>query len=135
MARAARALFASTTSFAVVVAAVGWLYVIQPHSSLPGPAVPDALPLDELSRRSAVPLLVFLLVWGAAAALLGFIARAGRAERLTAGLLLGLGVGGWLYLETGASLLIVRQIPADQAFQAATGQKAVYIPAVLAGIA
>src|SRR5262249_61141669 len=91
--------------------------------------------LDALSRRSAVPLLVFLLVWGAAAALLGFIARAGRAERLTAGLLLGLGVGGWLYLETGASLLIVRQIPADQAFQAATGQKAVYIPAVLAGIA
>jgi len=128
-------LFASTTSFAVVVAAIGWLYVVQPHSALPGPAVQDALPLDELSRRSAVPLLVFLLVWGAAAALLGFVAHASRAERLTAGLLLALGVGGWMYLQMGVSLLIVRQIPAHQAFEAATGQKAVYLPAVLAGVA
>jgi len=135
MVRAARAVLASTVSFAVVVAAMGWLYVIQPHSSLPGPPVQDALPLDELSRRSAVPLLVFLLVWGGAAGLLGFLAHASRAERLTAGLLLGLGVGGWMYLQTGVSLLIVRQIPAHQAFEAATGQKAVYLPAVLAGVA
>jgi lysyl-tRNA synthetase, class II len=135
MARAIRTVVASTTSFAVVVAAMGWLYVIQPHSALPGPPVQDALPLDELSRRSAIPLLVFLVVWGAAAGLLGFIAFASRAERLTAGLLLALGVGGWMYLQTGVSLLIVRQIPAHQAFEAATGQKAVYIPAVLAGVA
>jgi lysyl-tRNA synthetase class 2 len=122
-------------SFAVVVGAMGWLYVIQPHSAVPGPAVPDALPLDELSRRSAVPLLVFIAVWGAAAVLLGFIARAGRAERLTAGLMLALAVGGWAYLQTGISLLIVRQIPAHQAFHAAAGKTAVYLPAVLAGIA
>lgn len=134
MVRAARALFASVTSFGVVVAAIGWLYVIQPHSKLPGPPVNDALPLDELSRRSAVPLLVFLAVWGVAAALLGFIAHASHAERLTAGLLLALGVGGWMYLQTGVALLIVRQIPADDAFHAATGQKAVYLPALLAGI-
>jgi lysyl-tRNA synthetase, class II len=74
-------------------------------------------------------------VWGGAAGLLGFLALASRAERLTAGLLLGLGVGGWMYLQTGVSLLIVRQIPAHQAFEAATGQKAVYLPAVLAGVA
>jgi lysyl-tRNA synthetase, class II len=135
MARAVRAVVASTTSFAVVVATMGWLYVVQPHSALPGPPVQDALPLDELSRRSAVPLLVFLLVWGAAAGLLGFVAYASRAERLTAGLLLALGIGGWMYLQTGVSLLIVRQVPAQRAFEAATGQKAVYIPAVLAGIA
>jgi len=135
MVRAARALLVSTASFAVILAAIGWLYVIQPHASLPGPPVDDALPLDELSRRSAVPLLVFLVVWAAAAALLAFVAHAGRAERLTAGLLLALGVGGWMYLQTGVSLLIVRQIPAHQAFHAATGQKAVYLPALLAGIA
>jgi lysyl-tRNA synthetase class 2 len=135
MVKAARALLVSTASFAVVLAAIGWLYVIQPHASLPGPPVDDALPLDELSRRSAVPLLVFLVVWAAAAALLGFVAHAGRAERLTAGLLLALGVGGWMYLQTGVSLLIVRQIPAHEAFRAATGQKAVYLPALLAGIA
>jgi lysyl-tRNA synthetase class 2 len=40
-----------------------------------------------------------------------------------------------MYLQTGVSLLIVRQIPAHQAFEAATGQKAVYLPAVLAGVA
>ena len=135
MRRAGRILFASTASFAVVLAAMGWLYVIQPHSKLPGPPIADALPLDELSRRSAVPLLVFLAVWLAASSLLGWIAHASRAERLTAGLLLALGVGAWAYLQTGVSLLIVRQIPAHQAFHAATGETAVYVPAILAGIA
>jgi lysyl-tRNA synthetase, class II len=135
MRRAGRILFGSTASFAVVLAAMGWLYVIQPHSKLPGPPIADALPLDELSRRSAVPLFVFLAVWVAAAFLLGWIAYAGHAERLTAGLLLALGVGAWAYLQTGVSLLIVRQIPAHQAFHAATGETAVYVPAILAGIA
>jgi lysyl-tRNA synthetase, class II len=135
MFRAARIVTAPVASFAVVVAASGWLYVIQPHSALPGPAIADALPLDELSRRSAVPLVVFLVVWSTAALSLGLIARAFRAERLTAGLMLGLGVGGWAYLQTGLSLLIVRQVPAHQAFHAAAGRTAVYLPAVLAGAA
>jgi lysyl-tRNA synthetase class 2 len=111
------------------------LYIIQPHSALPGPPVTDALPLDELSRRSAVPLLVFVGVWAGAALSLGVIARIMRAERLTAGLVLALGIGSWGYLQTGLSLLIVRQIPAHQAFHAAAGQKAVYLPATLAGLA
>ncbi len=135
MARVVRATIASTVGFAIVIAATGWLYMIQPHSKLPGPAVPDALPLDELSRRSAVPVFVFLAVWATAALLLGLVAYAARAERLTAGLILALGVGGWGYLATGASLLIVRQIPADQAFHAAAGRQAVYVPAALAGLA
>ena len=135
MPRAARIVAASMVSFSVVVAATGWLYVIQPHSALPGPPITDALPLDELSRRSAVPLLVFLTVWTAASLSLGLIARAFRAERLTAGLMLGLGVGGWAYLQTGLSLLIVRQVPAHQAFHGAAAQTAVYLPAVLAGAA
>jgi lysyl-tRNA synthetase class 2 len=135
MLRATRLVIASVVSFVVVIAASGWLYVIQPHSALPGPAVPDALPLDELSRRSAVPLLVFLALWTAAALLLGLIARVSSAERLTAGLMLGLGVGAWAYLQTGVSLLIVRQVPAHQAFHAAAGRTAVYLPAVLAGAA
>src|SRR5213083_716293 len=116
MARVGRASSAAIAAFAIVVAATGWLYVVQPHSALPGPPVTDALPLDELSRRSAVPLLVFLAVWITAALLLGLIARLGRAERLTAGLMLALGVGGWAYVTTGLSLLIVRQVPAHQAF-------------------
>src|SRR6266550_4055984 len=135
MIRTGRIAAASLLSFCVVVAASGWLYIIQPRSPLPGPPVTDALPLDELSRRSAVPLLVFVGVWSAAALSLGLVARIMRAERLTAGLMLALGVGGWGYLQTGLSLLIVRQIPAQQAFHAAAGQKAVYLPATLAGLA
>jgi lysyl-tRNA synthetase, class II len=135
MLRTGRIAAGSLLSFGVVVAATGWLYIIQPHSPLPGPPVTDALPLDELSRRSAVPLLVFVGVWAAAALSLGVIARIIRAERLTAGLMLALGVGGWGYLQTGVSLQIVRQIPAQQAFHAAAGQKAVYLPATLAGLA
>jgi lysyl-tRNA synthetase, class II len=133
MASVARALFASIVSLAIVVAATGWLYLVQPRHVLPGPPVGDALPLDELSRRSAVPLTVFLVVWGTAACLLGLVAFAARAERLTAGVMLALGVGGWSYLVTGVSLLIVRQVPAHEAFHAAAAQRAVYIPAALAG--
>src|SRR5207248_1457972 len=117
--RAIRVTTSSLLAFAIVVAATGWLYLIQPHSRLPGPPLPDALPLDELSKHSAVPIVVFLAVWVTAALLLGLVARVARAERLTAGLLLALGVGGWTYLVTGVSLLIVRQIPAEQAFRAA----------------
>jgi lysyl-tRNA synthetase class 2 len=97
--------------------------------------VQDALPLDELSRRSAVPLLVFLTVWAAAAALLGVVVHAARTERLTAGVMLALGIGGWGYLVTGVALLIVRQVPAHQAFHAAAGKQAIYIPAAMAGLA
>jgi lysyl-tRNA synthetase class 2 len=135
VARAIRATASSLLAFAIVVAATGWLYLIQPHSRLPGPPLRDALPLDELSKHSAVPLLVFLAIWGTAALLLGIVARVARAERLTAGLLLALGVGGWTYLVTGVSLLIVRQVPADQAFRAAAAMEVVYVPAVLAGAA
>jgi lysyl-tRNA synthetase, class II len=131
---AARAVAASIISLAIVIAASGWLYLIQPRHALPGPPVGDALPLDELSRRSAVPLLVFLAVWGAAAVLLGLVAYAARAERLTAGVILALGVGGWCYFVTGVSLFIVRQVPAQQAFHAAASERAIYIPAALAGI-
>jgi lysyl-tRNA synthetase class 2 len=133
--KAIRISSASLLAFAIVVAATGWLYLIQPHSKLPGPPLRDALPLDELSRHSAVPLIVFVAVWGTAALLLGLVARVARAERLSAGLLLALGVGGWTYLATGVSLLIVRQVPGDQAFRAAAAMEAVYVPAVLAGAA
>ncbi len=130
----ARSLTAILAALVVTIAASGWLYVVQPRSALPGPAVPDALPLDELSRRSAVPMLVFVAVWAVAALLLGLIARAARVERLTASLLLAAGVGAWSYVATGFSLLVVRQIPAADAFHAGAQLRAVYVPALLAGL-
>ena len=46
MLRAGRIVVGSVASFAVVLAAAGWLYLIQPHSRLPGPAVAIAHPGD-----------------------------------------------------------------------------------------
>lgn len=135
MVNAMRSMLALIAGLGLVVASSGWLYLIQPHVTLPGPRIADALPLDELSGRAAVPLAAFVAVWSTVALLLGLLARFARAERLTAGLLLALAVGGWCYLYTGTALLVVRQIPAEQAFGAATGKEAIYLPAVLAGAA
>jgi len=120
---------------AVAAAATGWLYTIGPFAPVPGPRIGDGLPLDELSKRASVPLLAFVAVWVAAAALLGLLARFARIERLTAALLLALGVGAWGYLATGVSILVIRQIPADVAFHDAARHHAVYIAAALAGLA
>jgi lysyl-tRNA synthetase class 2 len=130
----ARTVAAVAASLAVVVTATGWLYLARPDLSLPGPTVRDALPLDELSGHARVPLLLFVAVWVVAGALLGLLARWARAERLTAALLLALGVGGWSYLVNGLSILVVRQVPGDAAFRAAAVEQAVFWPAALAGL-
>jgi lysyl-tRNA synthetase class 2 len=135
MVRAARGIVAFALSVAVLAAATGWLYVFRPRVSLPGPVTRDALALDELSHRAGVPLLLFVAVWAAAAILLALLARWGGAERLTAGLLLAVGVVGWHYALNGVSILVVRQIPAHEAFHAAAAERAVVIPAALAGMA
>ena len=135
MTRVVRSVSAAALALAVLVAASGWLYVARPVVTLPGPVVHDALPLDELSHHGSVPLLLYLGVWGIAAALLGLLARWANAERLTAGLLLGPAVGGWLYALNGVSILVVRQVSAHEAFHAAAAEQAVVIPAALAGMA
>lgn len=134
MSHAGRAAVAVLLAAATIVAASGWLYVLRPVVPMPGPPLRDALALDELSKTGSVPLLLYLVVWGAAAVLLGLLARWAGAERLTAGLLLGPAVGGWLYALNGVSILVVRQIPADEAFRAAAAEQAVVIPAALAGL-
>ena len=131
---AGRVAVAVPLMLAVAAAATGWLYTIGPHAHLPGPRIGDGLPLDELSKRASVPLLAFLGVWVLAALLLGLLARFARVERLTAALLLALGVGAWAYLSTGVSILVIRQIPAAAAFHAASRLHAVYLAAALAGL-
>jgi lysyl-tRNA synthetase, class II len=118
---------------AVTIAATGWLYLLRPHVA-GHPRIGEALPLDELARRGATSVVLFVLVWGAAGLLLGLLARAAGAERLTAALLLALGVGLWGYLATGVAILTVRQIPGHDAFAAAASLRAVYVPAALAGL-
>jgi lysyl-tRNA synthetase class 2 len=135
MARVARSIAALACSLGVLVAATGWLYLARPAVHVPGPVVHDALALDELSHHGAVSIGVFLGIWAVAAALLGLVARWARAERLTAGLLLALATGAWLYVLNGVSILVVRQISAHDAFHAAGAEQAVVIPAALAGLA
>jgi len=128
----ARRLGAAPVALAVAAAATGWLYLVRP--ALPGPRIGSALPLDELSRHSAVPLAWYFAVWAAAALVLAAYARWARIDRLTGALLLALAVGGWSYLESGVSIAVVRQIPARDAFEAAARLQAVYVPAALVGI-
>ena len=117
----------------VVASAGGWFYLLR-GLSVPGPRVGEVLPLDELSKRSSVPLLLFLAVWLAVGLAVGLIARAAGASRAVAAALLTLGVGTWTYISTGVSILIVRQIPAHDAFQAAAHLPRMYVPPVLAGL-
>jgi lysyl-tRNA synthetase, class II len=135
MRSAVRSAVAALLAVSVLVAATGWLYIVRPALGSPGPVVRDALALDELSHHGSVSIALYLLVWAAAACLLGLLARWARAERLTAGMLLGPAVAAWLYAVNGVSILVVRQIPAHQAFHAAAAEQAVAIPALLAGVA
>jgi lysyl-tRNA synthetase, class II len=132
--RASSVLVGLLAGLALAVSGTGLLYALR-GLSLPGPVVRDALPLDELPRHDGVPLLLFVAIWALVGLLLGAIARALRAERLTGAALLALGVWGWTYASVGVSLLVVRQIPAHDAFRIATHLRAVYIPAALAGLA
>jgi lysyl-tRNA synthetase, class II len=137
MRRTARAVLlavAALLAFAIVNGAYGWLYLIGPQPWIPGPRVDTALPLDALAGHAAVPLFEFLGVWAVTALLLGLLARLVRLERLTAALLVMLAVGFWGYLETGASIAIVKQIAAEDAFRAAAAVRAVYIPSAVVGL-
>ena len=51
----------------VLLSAAGWLYLIRPSLGSVRPAVPDALPLDELANKAGVSLFAFVAVWGSAA--------------------------------------------------------------------
>ena len=132
--RAGGMIGAVLVGLALAISATGIFYALR-GLSVPGPVVRDALPLDELPRHDAVPLLLFVAVWTPLALLIASMARAFRAERLTGAVLLALGVWGWTYASVGVSLLVVRQIPAHDAFRIAAQLRAVYLPGVIAGLA
>src|SRR2546426_9050206 len=59
---------AAVLGLVITLSAFGWLYLLRgPTSRLPGPRVPEALILDELSARSSASLWIFLFAWGATA--------------------------------------------------------------------
>jgi lysyl-tRNA synthetase, class II len=118
----------------VVASATGWLYIVEPSTRIGRPLVRDALALDELPHHSAVPLVVYLAVWLAAGGLLGLLASIARIERLTAALLFALWTFAWLFATTSVSILVVRQVPAAQAFRDTAHVPAIYLGAALAGL-
>src|SRR5207244_3949748 len=115
---AMRRALAAPLTLVVAAAATGWLYVFRP--GLPGPRIGEALPLDELAKHSSEPLLWFVLVWAGAATLLGSVARWARMGRFGAAVGLAVTVGLWTYFADGASIAVVRQIPARDAFDTAS---------------
>jgi lysyl-tRNA synthetase class 2 len=117
----------------VAFAATGWLYLLR--VAVPGPRVGEALPLDELSKHAAAPLAWYVLVWGAAALLIGAYARWSRLGRLAGALLLAIAVGGVQFLANGTSIAVVRQVSAQNAFDAATRLESTYLPAALVAVA
>lgn len=133
--RGAELLATALAAVVVVTGAVGLLYLIRPATSgWPGPVVGQALPLDELARHDGVRLFAFVLVWGAAALVLGALAYIARIERLTAGLLGALLTGAILYASTGFSIYVAQQIQAGSAFDHAVRAPALYFAIAFAGV-
>ena len=126
---------ASALPFAVLVAAsaTGWLYLVRPQ--LPGPRIGEALPLDELSRHAAAPIVWYVLVWLVAGAILGLVVRRAGADRLTAARRARRRVGLFEYLESGVSISVVRQVSMRSALDAADTLKPVYLSAMTTAIA
>jgi lysyl-tRNA synthetase class 2 len=117
----------------VAAAATGWLYLVRPP--FPGPRIGEALPLDELSRHAATPLLWYLAVWTVVGVFLGAVARWSRADRLAAALVLGVTVGLFSYLQSGISISIVRQVSMRAALDSADTLAPVYLSAALVAVA
>jgi len=118
----------------VTTVATGWLYWLRASvAHWPGPAVADALPLDELPGHAGVPVVVYLTVFAVAGVMLGLVARQMRLDRLTAGLSLAAGTGVWLLVVDAFCLFVVRQVPAGEGLRAAARLQPVYVAAALAG--
>jgi lysyl-tRNA synthetase, class II len=111
----------------------GWLYLVRP--SLPGPRLGEALPLDELSRHSSVPVVWYVGVWSLAALLLALYVRWARVERLSAALVLGLLTGTWNYLQLAASVAVVRQVSLQASLDEAARVDASYVAAACVAVA
>ena len=134
LAAATRAAVLALAIILVTSVATGWLYFLRASvAHWPGPAVRDALPLDELPGHDSVPLLVYIVAFGVAGAALGLVARAMRLDRLAAGLALAAGAGVWLVVVDAVCLLVVRQESFGQGFRAAVGLQPIYLAAALSG--
>jgi uncharacterized membrane protein AbrB (regulator of aidB expression) len=123
-------------AFVIVIAAVGWLYWLRAIvAHWPGPKLGQALPLDALSSRDTVPLVVFVVVFALAGALIGRGVRRSRFRRVPGVLCVTLFVWVVLYGADTVSLFTVRQIPFLDSLRQALSLVPAYLAAALAGVA
>jgi hypothetical protein len=121
-------------ALACVGAATGLLYLLRPYASARGiVALGDALPLDELPNRASVSIPAFVAVWAAAAVSVGLLAPGRPTPRR----LVAFAGAVWLWDVAGTtvSLLVVRQESLLHSLVAALSVPAVYVAAVLSGLA
>ena len=131
--RAQRIVAGAVALFAVVVAGVGWLYLLRDVGALAaGPRVPEALPLQRLAHADAQPLVRLLAAWLPAGLVAGAVLRAlGAVERGPRVVIAGaftvvvLHVTGALLDSITAGVSMGRHL-ADQ-----PGRPATWVPALL----
>lgn len=122
-------------ALATVVSATGLLYGVRgATSSLPGPWIADALPLDELPGLARIRLPVFIAVWGIGLVLLALYLRSRGVNRAGAAGSMTLMIGAWLWVATSLSLFSVRQVPMKVAIRSALHVHSGFIVLALAAV-
>jgi hypothetical protein len=129
VAHAAAAAGALLSALSLVTVGTGLLYLLTPLAPRVGPSVSDALPLDELPGHAGAPILLFALVWAAAAWATCAVAPRAQFTLTTTTIF-------WarqIVLDT-ASLGIVRQVHFLSALPAALSTPAPYLAAAIATV-
>jgi hypothetical protein len=108
---------------AVVVVGAGLLYLVAPVLRGLGPALPDALPLDELPHHESVSVWGFAAVWLSVA---WAVHRLGPRTRSSLWLRGG-AVASAAFVTAAGSVAIVRQISVGEAVSAALRIPALYV--------
>jgi hypothetical protein len=118
-----------------VVAAIGWLYWLRGVvSHWPGPRISQALPLDALSSRDSVPVVVFIVIFAIAGSVLGTALRRSQVRPRPGIVVLSVIVWIVLYVANAISLFTVRQIPFLDAWDQALKLGPAYLATAIACI-
>ncbi len=122
------------SSFALLCAASGWLYVARPLvATWPGPRL-AALPLDALAQSDTVPVLLVVVSLALASVPGGLVARAVGRQGAGAAALVGVSFGVCCWLQVAASYYVVRQQSPSRVLVDAASAPLVYLAAAIAAV-
>jgi hypothetical protein len=128
-----RGLALVATVIAVVLAGVGWLYLLRDSGALSGgPALAEALPLQRLAGNAAQPIGRIAVAWLPAGLVAGvLLVRAGFARRMPRAALLFALTAALLMLLGGVSDAITESDPLGAFMSAQPGRAAIWTAAAL----